>query len=420
MLLITINSIAQITQSGGNVGISKKTPQYKLDVNGAINATEFRLNGTVGRLSQWTTSSSKIYYNTGEVGIGTNNPIYKLHVLGSTYFRGSNTITLNVIDADSMVTVFDALAGDYGSNIYRIKTNSKKILFDETNYGYKIGIGKTSPNYKLDVNGSINGTSYYLSGVLQSFSQWQNSSNNIYFKTGNVSINNNRNTVPLTVKGTTLFYDGSNNPALFEIGDTTTGTSLAFFDTQGQRIIFNTTTSGAGVYKMGIGTDAPTQSLDVVGNIKTSTYLMQQGIYAGIYVADASTAQSIANGTTYTKSTAFTTNGNAANCTSDATNDKITITKTGKYLVNGTCSFSSGTSNVVWKGCAFLNGIEQSNIHWARKVGSSGDVGSASFMGTISVTSVPVDLDMRFRHDQGSATNITVQYANMTVIYLGE
>lgn len=163
-----------------------------------------------------------------------------------------------------------------------------------------------------------------------------------------------------------------------------------------------------------------TNMLTINGTIKTSTYLMQQGIYAGIYVADASAAQSIANGTTYTKSTAFTTNGNSANCTSDAANDKITITKTGKYLVNGTCSFSSGTSNVVWKGCAFLNGVEQSNIHWARKVGSSGDVGSASFMGTINVTSVPVDLDMRFRHDQGSATNITVQYSNLTVIYLGE
>lgn len=268
------------------------------------------------------------------------------------------------------------------------------------------------------INKSGFATQYDLTQITSS--QWKNSGNNIYFKTGNVSINNNRNTVPLTVKGTTVFYDGSSNPALFEIDDTTTGTSLAFFDTQGQRIIFNTTTSGAGAYKVGIGTDGPSQPLDVVGNIKTSTYLIQQGIYAGIYVADGSTAQSIANGTTYIKSTAFTTNGNSSNCTSDAANDKITITKTGKYMVLGTCSFTSGTNSVVWRSCAFLGGVEQSNIHWARKVGTGSDVGSASFMGTINVASVPVDLDVRFRHDQAGAVNITIVYSNVTVNYLGE
>lgn len=59
--------------SYGNVGIGKTAPVYKLDVNGEINATGFRINGTpiaTGGASQWTTAAPNIYFNTGNVGIG--------------------------------------------------------------------------------------------------------------------------------------------------------------------------------------------------------------------------------------------------------------------------------------------------------------------------------------------------------------
>jgi len=77
----------------------------------------------------------------------------------------------------------------------------------------------------------INASSYKLNGTAQTFSQWTTSTTKIYYNTGSV----------------------------------------------------------------GIGTATPAYPLDVVGIIKTSTYLIQQGIHAGIYVSDASTAQSIAN-----------------------------------------------------------------------------------------------------------------------------
>jgi hypothetical protein len=296
----------------------------------------------------------------------------------------------------------------------------------------------------------INATSYKLDGVtldsantvkrgfftkyqyskLQALrsSQWTTNGSDIYYNSGNVGIGvsspgvlldmyKNVADVTLRVKNTTnQIFLGSDASASYIASLTNSGTDLPLDFYAGVTVRMRLDAFG----RLGIGTTLPSQPLDVVGNIKTSTYLMQQGIYAGIYVADASTAQSIANGTTYTKSTAFTTNGNAANCTSDAANDKITITKAGKYLVNGTFSFSSGTNNVIWKGAAFLGGTEQPNIHWSRKTGTAGDVGSAAFMGTINASSVPVDLDVRFRHDQIGATNITIEYANITVVYLGE
>jgi hypothetical protein len=147
--------------------------------------------------------------------------------------------------------------------------------------------------------------------------------------------------------------------------------------------------------------------------------IKQDGIYAGIHVHDASAIQSIPTGTTYTKILAYTDNGLSSNCTSDATNDKITITIAGKYRIEGSLSFNSGTDKIIWRGAPFLNGVEQDQIHFYENAIKDSPL-SPSFTGFINVTSVPVDLDFRVRHDGIAAVDITVVYGNLNTHYIGE
>jgi hypothetical protein len=155
--------------SSGNIGIGTVSPGYKLDVNGDINmstGSSFRINGVAqtfggggGGSSVWSLNSTNAYYNSGNVGIGTTSPGYKLDVDGDINMSSGSNFRIN-----GVAQTFGGGGG--GSSVWSL--NSTNAYYNSGN----VGIGTTSPGYKLDVDGDINmssGSNFRINGVAQTF-----------------------------------------------------------------------------------------------------------------------------------------------------------------------------------------------------------------------------------------------------------
>jgi hypothetical protein len=142
-----------IYDDGTNVGIGTTTPGFKVDVNGIINSTGLYVNGSPYIGSQWTTSTTDIYYATGNVSIGTTSPISKLTVLGastqmSLAYDATNYVNFTVDNASNL-TIEPAIASattsiGFGDETMRIDGNGN------------LGIGTVNPFSRLTVFGNPN------------------------------------------------------------------------------------------------------------------------------------------------------------------------------------------------------------------------------------------------------------------------
>jgi len=140
--------------------------------------------------------------------------------------------------------------------------------------------------------------------------------------------------------------------------------------------------------------------------------------YGEIYVHGNTTGQTISTATS-TQVTTFDTNGESNLTTPDHTNDHITITKTGKYLINVSSAFS-GDPNVTWSGGVYKNNgaTQLANIQTERKLGAGGDVGSVSISGIASLTADDT-IEVWFQHAEGVDKSITVKELTLSVSMVG-
>jgi len=182
---------------------------------------------------------------------------------------------------------------------------------------------------------------------------------------------------------------------------------------------------------IGTSTDKPASGSATELYIETDTDTVYRGTGTGwkevgrtvgfgeIYSYNNSTPQSIPAGSTFTKVTAWNANGNSLNTTPDYVNGKITANKSGTWAVLAAFTILSGTNAVIFDFAAHLNGVRQDNLHLRRKMATTSDVGNMVLHGLVSGVNAGDEIDVRVIHDNGSAVDLTVQYANFSVLYVG-
>ena len=268
---------------GGNVGIGTTDPDSKFQVNvGTDQNIGINSHSGIARISSYNdafTASSPLKINgselrfdinsvekmrinsSGNIGIGTTTPGYKLDVAGNFRAKaGSSAIAFEEYNSGATLW-FDGSDGDFvGGDYFNISAYGTTDLA----FGYaattkmvmkstgNVGIGTTSPGYKLDVTGGSN-------------SQFRITAND-----------SNPTTIVMdTTTGSTDRIRLKNEAGVFKLAVQNTTDALVV------------NTSG----NVGIGTTSPSHKLDINSGTATSGFRLigSNSSYTGAFIANTGT-----------------------------------------------------------------------------------------------------------------------------------
>jgi len=355
-------------QSSSNIGIGTTSPGYKLDVVGAVrsnidNSFSFALNRSAitvwnglgfltNNVSKWfvglreTNDDNLRWYNytnstermvlteTGNLGIGTSSPTSILHISSTggisspilrisgsatnTYNWASATIYSNLTSSATVIHLIGKSETIYNSAYFGYKHSADNSVNNAISFGFfaandlvnilangNVGIGTTSPAYKLDVNGSasfadnviITKNQNALTRLIVSNTTSNSSSyvetafvNDASSGTGAVGrYGATTTTYKIVTANNQYLYNGPTAGDIAILNDFASG-SIKMSAGGNSNVQFIISSSG----NVGIGTTSPVTKLQVNGNISGSSFT---GSVFGTssWATNASTASYIVN-----------------------------------------------------------------------------------------------------------------------------
>ena len=266
-----INTVLVRLKRNGNFLIGTTADAgFKLDVNGtgrfsgnvqitgsATNSLLVKGSGatsstTALRIENANASSSMVVLDNGNVGIGTNNPAYTLDVTG--YIQSSQgykftSSTSGQFTISGGQTYFD-YDGDFRFRALPSYTTSLTLTS-----GSNVGIGTTTPAYKLDVSGSgnftnnltVTGSFTVVTGSTVEFQVNQtgvkigNASTDSHSITGSIAISSSASTSSAALliykSGSSVLDIQGSQGQLFSVVDTLSGSLMSVNDVSGLPIL---------------------------------------------------------------------------------------------------------------------------------------------------------------------------------------
>ncbi len=289
------DTMLTVQGSSGNVGVGTTSPAYRVDVNGAVNATAISINGIPVSSSSdtyWTsTGAGRVSYSGGKVGINTGYPEWNLDVGGQIQIFGANTATKRLMFKNSTetkkweiqmraVSESDRLAwlwNDGSTTADRmVLTTDGRLAIGSNSFNstsperLKVDAGTTTSYNVISGYGTINN---YLQLNIKNGSPGVNASSDLVATANNGSESDNFVDLGINSSGynnASFSITGPNDAYLFNLGQhLSIGTGSA-----GKSIKFHTSGTLAANERMridsvgniGIGTSSPTQLLDINGS----------------------------------------------------------------------------------------------------------------------------------------------------------